>query len=75
MDTSRDIEGASRAPRYFRNPSSMRKCNTWRNSLMAGTLGGYGKKYRHISLEERDRKVGVDRRILAVRPEILTYPR
>jgi hypothetical protein len=27
-----------------RNPSSMRKCNTWRNSLIAGTLGGYGKR-------------------------------
>jgi IS30 family transposase len=26
------------------NPSSMRKCNTWRNSLIAGTLGGYGKR-------------------------------
>ena len=26
------------------NPSSMRKCNTWRKGLMAGTLGGYGKK-------------------------------
>jgi len=25
-------------------PSSMRKCNTWRKGLMAGTLGGYGKK-------------------------------
>ena len=25
-------------------PSSMRKCNTWRNGLMAGTLGGYEKK-------------------------------
>jgi hypothetical protein len=25
-------------------PSSMRKCNTWRNGLMAGTLGGYGKR-------------------------------
>jgi len=22
----------------------MRKCNTWRNSLIAGTLGGYGKR-------------------------------
>jgi IS30 family transposase len=22
---------------------------------MAGTLGGYGEKYRHISLEARDR--------------------
>jgi len=22
---------------------------------MAGTLGGYGEKYRHISLKERDR--------------------
>jgi hypothetical protein len=28
----------------IRIPSSMRKCNTWRNGLMAGTLGGYGKK-------------------------------
>ena len=26
------------------DPSSMRKCNTWRNSLIAGTLGGYGKR-------------------------------
>lgn len=26
------------------SPSSMRKCNTWRNSLIAGTLGGYGKR-------------------------------
>ena len=25
-------------------PSSMRKCNTWRNSLIAGTLGGYEKR-------------------------------
>jgi peptidoglycan/LPS O-acetylase OafA/YrhL len=30
--------------RFFRFPSSMRKCNTWRNGLMAGTLGGYGKR-------------------------------
>ena len=26
------------------SPSSMRKCNTWRNSLIAGTLGGHGKR-------------------------------
>jgi putative membrane protein len=29
---------------FIRYPSSMRKCNTWRNSLIAGTLGGYGKR-------------------------------
>jgi hypothetical protein len=32
----------------------MRKCNTWRNSLIAGTLGGYGKRIQ-ASLEERDK--------------------
>lgn len=25
------------------NPGSMRKCNTWRGGLLAGTLGGHGK--------------------------------
>jgi len=29
---------------YIDDPSSMRKCNTWRNSLIAGTLGGHGKR-------------------------------
>ncbi len=47
--------GVSHVNQMYKIPSSMRKCNTWRNGLMAGTLGGYGKKYRHISLEERDR--------------------
>ena len=28
----------------FSDPSSIRKCNTWRSGTLAGTLGGYGKR-------------------------------
>ena len=27
----------------YKLPGSIRKCNTWRDWLLAGTLGGYGK--------------------------------